>query len=275
MSIEMPIEMSFVETTYGRFHLEAAGRGEPILLIHGGTASAREWRPVIGGLGKHARCIAPDRLGCGLSDRSPRYDRETITNSFFALADALGWDRFSVVGQSYGGFWSLSMAFAHPTRISRMVLVNSAGGPMSEGEIAKLQARRAARPSPPATAAEREAALDRTINTIFADTSRIPATFRDDLRWQSERADPAQLQHTGEHFAQLARERYNTIRIPTLVVWGEADALIPTERGKRLAEAIPGAQYVGLPGIGHTCQIEAPTAFIDAVVPFLDATAGR
>ncbi|HEX5414620.1 MAG TPA: alpha/beta hydrolase [Chloroflexota bacterium] len=269
----MSIESSFVETTHGRFHIEAAGSGEPVLLIHGGTASAREWRPVIEGLGKHARCVAPDRLGCGLSDRSPRYDRETITESFFALADALGWDRFGVVGQSYGGFWSLSMAFARPARISRMVLVNSAGGPLSEEEIAESLTRRQARPSPPITDAEREAALDRTINTIFADASRIPASFRDDLRWQSERADPAQMQRAGDQFAQMARERYDSIQIPTLVVWGEADAMIPTERGKRLAEAIPGAQYAGLSGVGHTCQIEAPAAFLAVVAPFLDATA--
>jgi pimeloyl-ACP methyl ester carboxylesterase len=55
--------------------------------------------------------------------------------------------------------------------------------------------------------------------------------------------------------------------------WGEADAMIPVERGRRLAEAIPNARFAGLPGVGHTCQVEAPDEFIAAVAPFMDALA--
>ena len=68
----------------GRFMLETAGQGEPVLLIHGGTASAREWRPVLEGLGRHAQCVAIDRLGCGHSGsqrswlRSQNSDRQPL-----------------------------------------------------------------------------------------------------------------------------------------------------------------------------------------------------
>lgn len=269
------IESSVAETPYGKFHVEAAGEGEPVLFIHGGTASAREWRPVLESLGQHARCIAMDRLGCGASDRSRRgYDRATLTNSLLALADALGLDRFGVVGQSFGGFWSLSLAFAAPERVSRMVLVNSAGGPMSAEELAERRARMAARrqAAPPRSEAEREAAIERTMTTIFADPSQVPSSFRDDLRWQMEQADPAQAGAVDGEHERLARERYDLLTIPTLVVWGEADAMIVGDRGRRLAAAIPGARYAGLPGVGHTCQIEAPGEFVAAVAPFLDAT---
>ena len=118
---------------------------------------------------------------------------------------------------------------------------------------------------------EREFAIDRTIATIFANPMRVPGTFRDDLRWQMERADPAQMQTIGDLLAELAREPFAQIRIPTMVVWGEADAMIPTEREHLLAAASCGVSYAGLPGVGHTCQIEAPDAFISAVAPFLDA----
>jgi len=66
----MTIESSFVETEFGKFHVESAGQGAPWLFIQGGTASAREWRLVLPGLGDHVRCLAIDRLGCGESDRS-------------------------------------------------------------------------------------------------------------------------------------------------------------------------------------------------------------
>ena len=274
----MAIESAFVETPYGRFHVESAGDGKPVLFLHGGTASTREWRPVLDALGRHARCVAVDRLGCGESDRSARgYDRETVTRSLLACADGLGFDRFGVVGQSFGGFWALSMAFAAPDRIGRIVLVNSAGGPMTDEEREAWRARRASMrqaASATDTPESRREAADRTIATIFADPRRVPPTFRDDLLWQMERADPGQLQATGDGFERMSRERYDRITCPTLVVWGEADSMIPTERGRRLAAAIAGARYAGLPGVGHTCQIEDPEGFVAAVAPFLDETAG-
>jgi pimeloyl-ACP methyl ester carboxylesterase len=77
---EMSIDSRFVQTAYRTFHVESAGTGPAVLFIHGGTASAREWRPVLPRLAGHAECVAIHRLGCGGSDRSARgYDRATIT----------------------------------------------------------------------------------------------------------------------------------------------------------------------------------------------------
>jgi 3-oxoadipate enol-lactonase len=263
----MTIASNFVETAYGTFHVESAGQGPPALFIHGGTASAREWRPVLR-LNPPAQCFALDRLGCGESDRSARgYDRTTLTDSLFACADALGLARFAVVGQSFGGFWALSMAFARPERLTGIVIVNGAGGPMTDQDVADLQARRAARPT---RDNDPEAAIEHTMNEIFADPTRVPSAFRDDLRWQTEHAAPGQFEAVADEFARLGHEAYDRLSIPTLVVWGEADTMIPAQRGRRLAAAIPGARYVGLPGVGHTCQVEAPAEFLAAVGPFLE-----
>jgi pimeloyl-ACP methyl ester carboxylesterase len=268
MSESGPLRESFVATPHGTFHVEEAGSGPPVLFVHGGTASAREWRPVLPALGARARCVAMDRLGCGLSDRSAGgYGRDHLTASLLALADALGFDRFGVVGQSYGGFWALSLAFAAPERVSGLVLVNAAGGPASEQELAERRARSGADPAAPAPSAEEM--VERTVGWIFADAARVPAGFRDDLRWQVERAAPGQREAGRDGIERMARERYDRIACPTLVVWGEVDPLLPPEMGQRLAHAIPGARYVGLPGCGHTCQVECPDAFVAAVGPFV------
>jgi pimeloyl-ACP methyl ester carboxylesterase len=272
MTVELTIESSFVSTPYGTFHAESAGHGAPWLFIHGGSASAREWRLVLPGLGECARCVAIDRLGCGESDRSQRgYDRDTLTASLFAFADAMAWDRFGVVGQSFGGFWGLSMAFAQPERLLGLVVVNGAGGPMTDAEVAELRKRQAARSQQrePTTDAEREAGFDRTIQEIFADPSRVSPSFRDTLRWQADHAEPGQFAAVASDWPRLGREPYDMLTVPTLVVWGEADSMVPVDRGHRLAQAIPNARFVGLPGVGHTCQIEAPAEFIAAVAPFL------
>jgi pimeloyl-ACP methyl ester carboxylesterase len=268
----MSIDSRFVPTAYGTFHVESAGAGTPVLFIHGGTASAREWRPVVSLLAPHAQCVAMVRLGCGESDRSARgYDRTTITDGLFALADALGWTQFAVVGQSFGGFWALSMAFARPERLTGLVVVNGAGGPMSDDEQAQWDARMAARRQSAPTDPASPAAIDAVMNEIFADPSRVPASFREDLRFQAEHADQGQLGVLGAESRNLAAAPYGSLRMPTLVIWGEADTMITVERGRRLAEAVPGARFVGLPGVGHTCQVEAPAEFAAALVPFLDA----
>ena len=162
------------------------------------------------------------------------------------------------------------MAFARPERLAGIVLVNSAGGPMTDAEQKEWAARRAAAQQ---VADSPEAAIERTMHEIFADPSRVPATFRDDLRWQMAHAAPGQFQAAADEFVNIARAPYDQLRVPTLVVWGEADSMIPAGRGQRLAEAIPGARYVGLPGVGHTCQVEAPAEFVAAVAPFLDQLA--
>jgi 3-oxoadipate enol-lactonase len=268
----MSTDSRFVQTAYGTFHVESAGAGAPVLFIHGGTASAREWRPVLPLLAEHAECVAIDRLGCGESERSARgYDRATITDGLFALTDALGWERFAVVGQSFGGFWALSMAFARPERLTGLVVVNGAAGPMSDAEQSRWDARMAARRQAAPADPTSPTAIDAVMNEIFADLSRVPASFREDLRFQAEHADVGQLGVLATESRTIASAPYASLRMPTLVIWGEADAMIPVERGRRLAEAIPGARFVGLPGIGHTCQVEAPAEFAAALSPFMDA----
>jgi pimeloyl-ACP methyl ester carboxylesterase len=273
----LAVESGFVTTAFGRFHYDAVGEGKPVLFIHGGTASAREWRWVLPALGKHARCVAIDRLGCGQSDHSRLgYDRTTLTNSLLACADELGLTRFGVVGQSFGGLWALSLAFTAPQRVSRLILVDSAVGPRTEDELAERQAHppsfQLLKPWYQMSAEEREANLDNVFARIFADPSRVDPTFREDLRWQNDRMDRNQPRLGGELFEGIARQRYDSIRCRTLIVWGEADSMDPVRYGHRLAAAIPHARFVGLPGVGHTCQIEDPERFVASVAPFLDET---
>ena len=272
----MSVESFFVATPNGQYHVEATGSGKPVLFIHGGTASTREWRWVLPALGAHARCVAVDRLGCGLSDRARSYERAAMTDSLLAVADAQGWDRFGVVGQSFGGLWALSVAFAAPERVSRLILVDSAVGPRTEEEIAERMARPPAfqlvKPWHEMNEAERVVEIDSTLARIFTDPSRVDPSYRADMTWQRERADPRNPRPAGDLYASVARERYDRIPCPTLVVWGEDDVMDPVRFGRRLAEAIPGARFAGLPGVGHTCQIEAPAEFVAAVTPFLDET---
>jgi pimeloyl-ACP methyl ester carboxylesterase len=273
----MALESSFVATPYGTFHVEATGTGKPLLFLHGGTSSTRTWHRMLERLGKHAFCVAVDRLGCGLSDRAKSYHQDDLTAGMYALADALRWDRFGVVGASAGGWQAIAMTVARPERISRLVLVDALAGPMSDEQVTEWRARR---PSGqvPADPAEIDAAIESGIPIEYADVSRVNSTMRDNFRWQLEQVDPTMLpkifDQEPELFQRIARERYDSLHLPTLVIWGKADAILPAEWGTRLTAAIPGSRYVELPGVGHNPHNETPDEFVAVVAPFLDATTG-
>jgi pimeloyl-ACP methyl ester carboxylesterase len=268
----MALESSFITTSYGTFHVEATGTGKPLLFLHGGSSSTRTWHRVLDRLGQHASCVAVDRLGCGLSDRAKSYRQDDLTAGMFALADALPWDRFGVVGASAGGWQAIAMAVARPERISRLVLVDALAGPMSDEQVAEWRSRR---PSGPAPADPAE--IESGIAIEYADVSRVNATMRDNFRWQREHVDPTMLlkifDQEPELFQRIAHERYDSLHLPILIIWGGADAILPAEWGTRLAAAIPGSRYAELPGIGHNPHNEAPDEFVASVAPFLDATA--
>jgi pimeloyl-ACP methyl ester carboxylesterase len=181
------------------------------------------------------------------------------------------WTVSASSGSPYGGFWALSLALAAPERVSRLVVVNAVGGPSTPEERATLRARVQDDPDAPEPTVDEQ--IELTVRAILADPSRAPASLRDDLRWQMERADPAQRGVGLDAVERMSDERFDRIACPTLVAWGEADSLLPPAMGRRLAAAIPGARYVGLPGCGHDCQIECPDALVAAVAPFLDQTA--
>src|SRR5712692_2597607 len=92
----------------------------------------------------------------------------------------------------------LSMAFAHPDRLTGLVFVNGAGGPLTDEELAQWGNR----------TAEREALIEQTMQQIFADPARVPPSFRDDLRWQADHAAPGQLAAVAGDRASLSREAY-------------------------------------------------------------------
>jgi pimeloyl-ACP methyl ester carboxylesterase len=177
-----------------------------------------------------------------------------------------------------GAMWTLSMAFARPERITRLIVVGSAVGNMTAEEVAAQDKRDDARlraDSAAVAAGEKgpEAIADETIQRIFVHPERVYAGYRDDLLWQMQQADPAQRAPMREHLRRLARERYDLIAVPTLIVWGEQDQVAPASRGRRMAATIPGARYVEIPDAGHTCQLEVPEQFVAIVASFLDETA--
>ena len=262
-----------------RMHYRDAGNpaGPVIVLVHGYSASAADWDGWAERLVGRYRLILPDLPGHGLT-RAPagfQIDDDAYVAEVDALATALKLQRFVLGGNSMGGGVAWRYALAHPARLRGLVLVDAAGWPdppqKDDGAlIFKLMANPLARPllrDLDSTSFARQgleaAFVDKALVTPalvrrYTDLARAPG-HRDIL------LGPAKPRaRTPATAARLA-----AIAVPTLVMVGEDDRLIPAEDGKRFADAIPGAMLIRYPGIGHVPMEQIPQRSADDLKTWL------
>jgi pimeloyl-ACP methyl ester carboxylesterase len=215
-------------------HIEERGSGEPLLLLHGFTGSARDWVHAfdLESLSASYRVIASDARGHGRSTNPTGvFTFARCAEDVLAILDHLGIARTRAVGKSLGAKTLLHVATRVPERVSAMVLV-SATPRFPEATRAMFRAAAAAEHTPQEWAAMRAQHVhgDDAIATLW----RLPARFAEN--------------HDDMHFAA---ERLATISARTLVVAGDRDPLYPVELAVELFRGIPNASLYVVPGGGH------------------------
>lgn len=248
--------MPSIERDGVRIYYEAAGKGPPVLLSHGYSATSRMWRGQVEALKDSYRIITWDMRGHGQSDspaEQARYSEAETVADMAAILDAEGIDRAVIGGLSLGGYMSLAFHLAHPARVRALMLFDTGPGYRNP--------------------AGREA-WNRTAE------ARAVAFETRGLEALGSGAEVRIAQHrSAEGLARAARgmlaqfdsrviESLESIRVPTLVLVGENDQpfLGATDY---MAARIPGARKVVIPGAGHAANIDQPDAFNRAVEDFL------
>lgn len=252
---------SRVEIRGVNIHFRRGGQGAALLFLHGvqglmGTPEALEQ------LAQRFDVIAPDHPGFGGSDPSERIEDVADLGFFYLdLLDALDLKAVHVVGASLGGWIAMEMAVRSTARIESLTLADAAGirvigvprGDMfigSQAELGKL---------------------------LFADETVAE-------KWAAQwRASPAQLESYDKNRCAAAKYTWqprlydpklekwlHRIDVPTQLLWGERDRLIPPAHGETLKALIPNATMTVLPGCGHMAEIERPDLFVDAVSRFIE-----
>jgi 3-oxoadipate enol-lactonase len=259
--------MPFTDNSGVKIYWKESGPGDPLLLIMGLGYTHEMWYRTEPILAQCYRTISFDNRGVGRSDVPPGpYPISTMAADAAAVMDAAGVARAHVFGISMGGMIAQEFALQYPERVRSLILgCTSHGGPEAVLADAEVVTTLMARGTMSA-----EDGIRAMVPFIY-DASTPRERIEEDLAIR-RRTFPtaagyfAQVQGI---FAFEARRRLPKIKVPTLVVHGESDRLVPPENGRRIAKLIEGARLVMLPRASHIFPTDQPDAAHQAVLRFL------
>jgi pimeloyl-ACP methyl ester carboxylesterase len=256
-----------------RLHVRDSGPPDApaVLMLHGFGGSLHSWEPWAQALSAHHRVIRFDLPGHGLSEPDPAgdYTDARSIQLTLALMDQLGVARASLVGHSIGGRMAWTFAATHPQRTDKLVLVAPDGFASPGFEYGK------ATEVPAVLGLMRHVLPKAVLRMNLAPAYADPAFLTDALttRYHDLMLAPGGRDAMFKRLQQTVltdpRPLLATIAAPTLLVWGEADAMIPVAHAQDYLGAVQGSRLVSLPGVGHLPQEEAAAASIKAVSDFL------
>jgi pimeloyl-ACP methyl ester carboxylesterase len=251
--------MPSVDASGTELHYLRAGEGEPMLLIQGMSATHLAWgRPFLDELEGSFECIVFDNRGMGLSGRAELpFTIADLAGDAAGLLDALEIESAHVVGISMGGMIAQELALAHPERISTLTIGASyCGGPggslMAPEDLQMLGAAYASGDPEQVFRAMWEINLSPGFRE---DDSRFAAFA--EMGSQLPAPQPVVLQQMRACAEHDTSERLSRIKLPTLVIHGDADRLLGYSNGQAIAKSIP-ARLETLEGVGHMFWWEQP-----------------
>jgi pimeloyl-ACP methyl ester carboxylesterase len=270
-------ERAFVQLPGVRLNVEdGGGPGPAVAFAHGLFWDTRLFAPQVEVLSRSRRCIAWDFRGQGRSEvTADGYDMDTLSGDAIALLERLGTGPVHFVGLSMGGFVAMRVALARPDLVRSLVLICTSADIEPPANRPRYRLMRLV-----AGWLGLRAVVGRLMPILFG-----PAFLRDPSRAR-ERAEYRERLLRNDRIGilkavdgVLARQgiahRLSALRVPTLVLVGEHDVATPPEKARAIAQAIPGARLVVIPGAGHTPTLEVPQRVNAEIMAFLDAVEGR
>jgi pimeloyl-ACP methyl ester carboxylesterase len=273
------IELHGHQVTYRQ-----VGEGPVLVLIHGVTGNMRTWDEVLPWLAERFTVVTPDLLGHGLSAK-PRgdYSLGAFASGIRDLLGALGHHKASVVGHSLGGGVAMQMAYQFPERCERLVLVSSGG----LGDEVSVALRAATLPGSELVipliahrslieAGRRLGAVLRAVGLgVSPDVAEIATGYASLCEREARNAFIHTMRAVIDHGGQRvsARDRlYLTENMPSLLIWGNNDRIIPADHGRRAHNEMPGSRLEVFDGAGHFPHLADPRRFARAITSFVEET---
>jgi len=255
---------------------------ETIVLLHGTSASLHTWEGWTKALSDQYCVVSMDLPGFGLTgpyvDESTQYNSENYAAFVIQVIDHLKLDRVTLAGNSLGGKVAWRTAALHPERVSRLILVDSVGYPATPKHI-PIGFKLAKYPvmSPILNRILPRSVVEKSVLSVYADDSKVDEElvnryYELTLRKGNRQALSRRLNETDDDSDQAQIKQLN---IPTLILWGAKDDLIPVENAALFHRDIRNSQLKVFDNLGHVPQEEDPLATVDVVKQFFISESGN
>jgi pimeloyl-ACP methyl ester carboxylesterase len=248
-----------IEVNGCKLCLRRGGSGVPLLYLHG-TDGLAEWPAMLDTLAERFDVIAPDHPGFGASEVPPWIDDVSdVAYLYLDAIEQLGLSRLHVVGQSLGGWIALEMAVRSTARLRSLTLISSAGihvKGVPKADIFMIDPEEQARLAY-ADAQAGEAAAARAAADKYQDQAVLNRIASARFGWQPRFFNP-----------RLERWLHR-VNVPTHVIWGDQDRIIPPAYGAAFHRLIPGSKLTTIPDAGHLPHVERADAVAKAMHTFL------
>jgi pimeloyl-ACP methyl ester carboxylesterase len=266
-----------------RLSYRTAGSGPLLVLIHGIAGTSATWDGVIPWLAERYTIIAPDLLGHGESSKPEGdYSLGAYANGIRDLLEALGHERGTLVGHSLGGGVAMQYAYQFLERCERLVLVSSGGLGRELHPLLRAAALPGAEVVLPWLSVAGERSVGKLVRLLGGMGVRASADLEETWRSFVSLADPGARRafvHTVRGIIDLHGQRvsandllYLAADLPTLIVWGAKDPLIPVLHAREAHERIAGSRLEIFPEAGHFPHRDDARRFVATLFEFLDAT---
>lgn len=227
---------------------ECVGKGESLVFVHGLSGSTLWWQRNIPELALHYQLYLVDLPGFGSMRRHHQhFHLETASEWLYAWAEAVGIGSFYLVGHSMGGYICMDLAVRHPEKVKRLILVSSISVPL-------------------------ETSVIRFVPHVLRAGRRITPTFWPVLFFDGMRAGVRTLWRAASQIVELdVASTLDALTVPTLLIWGEHDDLVPLALGQQLGKRlshIPARLQI-ISQANHVCMFEQPRQFNAALLAFL------
>ena len=276
-----PFQSRYQTLSAGDMHYVDEGQGDAVLLIHGTPTWSFEYRHLIAGLSSRYRCIAPDHLGFGLSDRPSAfaYTPEAHAAALGEFVERLGLERLTLVVHDFGGPIALPLAGRLKPAVTRVVVLNSWAWPLDDDPAMVRAARLVGGAVGRWLYKYANIEFSLIVPSAYGDRRKLTSAI---LRQYSavfdDRQSRGQVLHTLATALLGSRAHYQSVldgmatlrELPVLIVWGLKDSFFKPHYLARWQQLLPGATVVTIPGAGHWPHEEEPARVIEEIERFLN-----
>jgi pimeloyl-ACP methyl ester carboxylesterase len=274
-------DSEFIDINGLSVHLKKRGQGEPVfVLLHGFAASLYSWQRVMEPFSQLGSVIAYDRPGFGLSEHpllwqgENPYSAEAQTELVVSLLDHFQVKQAILVGSSAGGSVSIRVALQHPERVAGLVLVDAAVYVSGHVPVwlSPILSTPQMRHLGPLIARQIKRLGPRMVEMAWHDPSRLSDDLLELYRkpYQVENWDKALWEFTQANQFNELPKHLSELAVPSLVITGDDDQIVPTANSIRLAGELPRASLKVIENCGHLPHEELPEQFMQAVRSFLE-----